>query len=189
MNNTAAAPTPLSMLDPLLYIFTDPMFALSYVMVASFSWWMHVLNGAVQDGWRWERRMVSISPAFNLWDCSKLWSGDLNCLIRQEALQIWGCNGWSGGRDSSHNVALNECLSIANLISNRSACASSKSVAVDRIAPVMWRAMIHWTLANLFKKPTFPEAFCCECNCHSCCGGWEWTKYPCQELNLTKQVS
>ena len=60
-----------------------------------------------------------------------------NHLIGQEALWIWGCNAWLSGRDSNHNLALNECLSIANLIGSRSACVSSRSVAVDHIALVM----------------------------------------------------
>ena len=135
------------------------MFALSYAVAVSLSWWMHVLNGAIQVGGRWEAWMVSMSPALTLWDCNKLWSGDLNRLIRQEALWIWGCSGWSGGRDSSRSVALKECLSIENMIGNRSACTSNKSVAVDHIAPVMWRAAVCWTLANLFEKPTYPVAF------------------------------
>ena len=159
MYNTAAAPTPPSMLDPLAYNCMEAVFVLLYAMAASSSWCMSVINGAVQDVWRWVGWIISISPAFKPWDCSRLWSGDLNHLIGREALWIWGCNGWSGGRDNNCNVALNECFSIVNLIGSRSACAARKSVAVDCIAPIMWRAVMCWTLASLFKKPTDPEVF------------------------------
>ena len=45
-----------------------------------------------------------------------------------------------------------------NLIGIRSACASSRSVAVDHSAPVMCSATIPWTLVSLFTVLTEPRA-------------------------------
>ena len=100
MYSAAAAPTPPSMLELSAYIWTEALFALLYVTVASSFWRINVLNMGIQDGWRQVGQMVSMSPALRLWDCNGLWSGDLYLFIAREALWICGCSGCSGGSDA-----------------------------------------------------------------------------------------
>ena len=66
MYRTTAAPTPPLMLDPSAYTWMEAVFTLSYVMAVSSFWEMSVSKVGVQDGWRWEGWMVSISPDLRL---------------------------------------------------------------------------------------------------------------------------
>ena len=106
MYSAAAVPMPPSILDPSAYIWTEAVFALLCAMVAYLFWVINLLTVGIQDGWKQEGWMVSISPALKLLVCSRIWSGDLNLFIMHEALQIWGWSGRSGGRNSSHNLSM-----------------------------------------------------------------------------------
>ena len=54
-------------------------------------------------------------------------------------------------------AVLPECLSSASLIGKRSAWASRRSVSVVCNAPVIWSAVVRWTLVSLLAKPTEPD--------------------------------